>query len=562
MADAPDTTPKDWRSTVFLPRTYFPMKAGLPQKEPGIAARWESECLYRQIREARDGREKFIFHDGPPYANGDIHIGHALNHTLKDMVVRTQTLLGKDAPYVPGWDCHGLPIEWKVEEQYRKKKLNKDEVPVREFRAECRAYAQHWVDVQREQLKRLGISADWDHPYLTMAKGAEATIVSELFKFAETGQLYRGAKPVMWSPVEKTALAEAEIEYEDIVSTQIDVAFEIVESPIPELVGAHAVVWTTTPWTIPVNRAIAYSPKIDDEHFDASYTIFRADNGRRYLLSRALASEFATRAGLKLEEEMAISPVELAGTIARHPMHELGGFFAEPRPLLPGDHVTTDAGTGLVHMAPDHGEEDFYVCKAAGIDPVFVVNDAGFYRDDWAWLPGGGSVINAKFNAPDGPICNDLREAGALLAASADFTHSYPHSWRSKAKVIYRCTPQWFIAMDQPLPDLHCESFAEQRWDNEGGAIGATPTLRQLAIKSIADARFVPEKGRNRLSSMVEGRPDWVISRQRAWGVPIALFVDRKTQALLVDHEVNQRVVEAIAGQGVEAWSEENAATF
>ena len=244
------------------------MKAGLPQKEPAILARWEAEGLYQRIREARAGREKFIFHDGPPYANGDIHIGHALNHTIKDMVVRTQTLLGKDAPYVPGWDCHGLPIEWKVEEQYRKKKLNKDEVPVREFRAECRAYAQHWVDVQREQLKRLGVSANWDKPYLTMNYHAEATIVSELFKFAETGQLYRGAKPVMWSPVEKTALAEAEIEYEDIVSTQIDVAFEIVESPIPELVGAHAVVWTTTPWTIPVNQAIAYNPEVEYCSYD------------------------------------------------------------------------------------------------------------------------------------------------------------------------------------------------------------------------------------------------------------------------------------------------------
>src|ERR1044072_1122319 len=260
-ADAP---PKpDYHSTVFLPRTDFPMKAGLPQKEPAILARWEAEDLYKQLRQDCAGKDKFIFHDGPPYANGDIHIGHALNRTLKDMVIRTQTLLGKDAPYVPGWDCHGLPIEGKVEEQYRKKKLNKDEVPVKEFRAECRAYAQHWVDVQREQLKRLGIGADWANPYLTMQFESEATIVSELFKFAETGQLYRGAKPVMWSPVEKTALAEAEIEYEDIVSTQIDVAFEIVESPIAELVGAHAVIWTTTPWTIPVNQGIAYGPSVE-----------------------------------------------------------------------------------------------------------------------------------------------------------------------------------------------------------------------------------------------------------------------------------------------------------
>jgi len=247
MTEAPD-----YRSTVFLPKTDFPMKAGLPQKEPGILSRWQDEGLYQQLRKSRAGAEKFILHDGPPYANGDMHIGHALNHILKDMVCRTQSLLGKDAPYVPGWDCHGLPIEWKVEEEYRKKKKNKDEVPPVEFRAECRAYAQKWVDVQREQLKRLGIQGDWDHPYLTMDPEAEGTIVAELLKFAESGQLYRGAKPVMWSPVEKTALAEAEVEYEDIVSTQIDVAFEIVESPIAELVGAHAVIWTTTPWTIPI----------------------------------------------------------------------------------------------------------------------------------------------------------------------------------------------------------------------------------------------------------------------------------------------------------------------
>jgi isoleucyl-tRNA synthetase len=417
MADAPTKT--DYRSTVFLPRTDFPMKAGLPQKEPAILARWESEGLYHRIREVRDGREKFIFHDGPPYANGDMHIGHALNHTLKDMVVRTQTLLGKDAPYVPGWDCHGLPIEWKVEEQYRKKKLNKDEVPVKEFRAECRAYAQHWVDVQREQLKRLGVGANWDKPYLTMNYHAEATIVSELFKFAESGQLYRGAKPVMWSPVEKTALAEAEIEYEDIVSTQIDVGFEIVESPIPELVGAHAVVWTTTPWTIPVNQGIAYNP-------DVEYTLMKdVADGSKYLVAEELVDEFFIRAS-EGESSAGLNSggwrgkgSDLAGTIARHPMHKLGGFFARPRPFLPGDFVTTDQGTGLVHMAPDHGEDDFELCRANGIDPVFAVDAGGFYRTDWPWLGGQGSVINAKFNAPEGPICSDLREAGALLAASS-----------------------------------------------------------------------------------------------------------------------------------------------
>src|SRR6187401_207909 len=287
MSDAPDKP--DYRPTVFLPKTDFPMKAGLPQKEPAILARWEEQALYGEVRRARAGREKFIFHDGPPYANGDMHIGHALNHVLKDMVVRTQTLLGKDAPYVPGWDCHGLPIEWQVEKKYKDKKLDKDQVPVEEFRAECRAYAQHWVDVQREQLKRLGIGSDWDNPYLTMHFEAEATIVRELLNFAESGQLYRGAKPVMWSPVEKTALAEAEVEYEDITSTQVDVAFEIVESPIPELVGAHAVIWTTTPWTIPVNQALAYGPEI-------TYVLLDRIDSRPYcLVARGCLERFKER---------------------------------------------------------------------------------------------------------------------------------------------------------------------------------------------------------------------------------------------------------------------------
>ncbi|MEY4473357.1 MAG: isoleucine-tRNA ligase [Pseudomonadota bacterium] len=521
------TEARDYRDTVFLPKTDFPMKAGLPQKEPGILARWIEGGLYKQLREARAGREKFILHDGPPYANGDMHIGHALNHILKDMVVRTQSLLGKDAPYVPGWDCHGLPIEWKVEEQYRKKKLNKDEVPAEEFRAECRAYAQHWVDTQREQLKRLGINGDWDNPYLTMDFQAEATIVSELLKFATSGQLYRGAKPVMWSPVEKTALAEAEVEYEDIVSTQIDVAFEITESPIVELVGAHAVIWTTTPWTIPTNQAIAYGPEV-------LYGLYEHEDGKRYLCAVDLKNQASER-WLKDSGEIASwRGADLAGTVVRHPMHHLGGFFAKPRPMLPGDFVTTDSGTGLVHMAPDHGEDDFLLCKSAGIEPVFAVEGDGKYRTDWGWLGGQGSVINPKFNAPDGPICSDLTDSGALLAASADYKHSYPHSWRSKAKVIFRCTPQWFVPMDQARED---------------------GTLRDKAMAAIEATRFVPEKGRNRIGSMVEGRPDWVLSRQRAWGVPITLFVHRQSGQYLVDAAVNARIVAAVKEAGVDAWS-------
>lgn len=563
------TEKRDYKDTVFLPKTDFPMKAGLPQKEPGIQARWESEGLYRQLREARAGREKFILHDGPPYANGDMHIGHALNHILKDMVCRTQNLAGKDAPYVPGWDCHGLPIEWKIEEQYRKKKRDKNEVDPREFRAECRAYAQHWVDTQREQLKRLGIMGDWDNPYLTMDFAAEGTIVSELLKFAESGNLYRGSKPVMWSPVEQTALAEAEVEYEDLTdSPQIDVAFEITESPIEELVGAHAVIWTTTPWTIPVNQALAYGP-------DVEYTCFDYE-GRKYLIGLELSGDFAERTDFGLEYKHRIwtgKGSDLARTKARHPMHHLGGFYAAPRPFLAGDFVTTDSGTGLVHMAPDHGEDDFALCKEHGIEPVFAVMDDGRYRDDWLWLGGHDerrrAVINKQFNAPDGPICSDLREAGALLSASADYAHSYPHSWRSKAKVIYRCTPQWFVPMDKSLHWLSPKTPEEKGWEAEGGAIDpadekpcAAPTLRERAMEEIARVRFVPEKGRNRIGSMVEGRPDWVLSRQRAWGVPITLFVNRETGDYLRDEAVNARIVSAVHKEGVDAWKQDRAQEF
>jgi len=584
MADRPDTPLKqDWRDTVFLPKTDFPMKAGLAQKEPAILARWAETKLYAQLREARSGRERFVLHDGPPYANGDIHMGHAMNKILKDIIVRSQSLMGKDAPYVPGWDCHGLPIEWKIEEAYRKKKMDKDEVPKDQFRAECRAYAEKWVAVQAEQFQRLGVMGEWDDPYLTMKYEAEAKIVEELLKFAESGQLYRGAKPVMWSPVEKTALAEAEVEYEEITSTQIDVAFEIVESPIPELVGAHAVVWTTTPWTIPVNQAIAYGPDID-------YAVYRQPDGRRYLIAERLAEDVFVRTGISFEElESLISSEALTDTIARHPMHHLGGFYAKRRRFLPGEFVTTDQGTGLVHMSPDHGEDDFLLCKAHEIDPVFAVTDDGRYREDWEWLGGQGSVINPKFNAPDGPICSDLREAGGLLAASADFRHSYPHSWRSKAKIIFRCTPQWFIPMDQsPSPqrgeDEQARHAPGMATDVRGASVPAHgegerasasaqrssehtdtehphPTLslkgeglRATALQAIEETRWVPARSKNRIRAMVEGRPDWVISRQRAWGVPIALFVHRKTGEYLKDAVVNSRIIRAFHEGGADAW--------
>lgn len=535
MSDTPDTA-KDWRDTVFLPKTDFPMKAGLAAKEPAILERWARIGVYDRLREQRKGRDLFVLHDGPPYANGDIHMGHAMNKVLKDIIVRSQSLMGKDAPYVPGWDCHGLPIEWKVEEAYRAKKQNKDEVPVAQFRAECRAYADKWVGVQRDQFQRLGVMGDWADPYLTMNYDAEATIVGELLKFAESGQLYRGAKPVMWSPVEKTALAEAEVEYEDIVSTQIDVGFEIDHAPEADiLVGVTAVIWTTTPWTIPVNQALAYNPALD-------YILFGC-GGRRFLVEENLMGAFMKRTGLKMEEFIAlVKGAVLEGATAKHPMHGLGGFFAKPRPFLAGEFVTRDAGTGLVHMAPDHGEDDFLLCKAHGIDPVFAVDGAGMYRPDWAWLGGQGSVINKKFTSAEGPICSDLRAAGALLSASDDFAHSYPHSWRSKAKVIFRATPQWFIPMDRTILN-----------DGEGRASNGA-TLRETALDAIEHTRWVPERSRNRIRSMVEGRPDWVISRQRAWGVPIALYVNRTTGEYLNDAAVNARIVAAFRDGGADAW--------
>ncbi len=602
---------RDYSATVFLPKTDFPMRAGLAEAEPKWLARWAAEDVYGTLRHQRAGCDRFILHDGPPYANGDLHVGHAMNKILKDLVVRSQSALGKDAPYVPGWDCHGLPIEWKVEEQYRARKLNKDAVPPVEFRAECRAYAAHWVARQSAQFQRLGVMGDWADPYLTMDFASEATIVAELLTFAASGQLYRGAKPVMWSPVEKTALAEAEVEYADIVSTQIDVAFEIVAAPnAPELVGAYAVIWTTTPWTIPVNQAIAYGAEVEyvvvnqavgkAAWFDPNRPAMPHAAVRQIIIAEGLLLTFLDRmndgiarhAGAGLEHydpagNIAVRRFKgsaLAGAIARHPMHALGGFFARPRPFLAGDFVTTDAGTGLVHMAPDHGEDDFLLCRANGIDPVFAVEGDGRYRADWGWLAGQGSVINAKFNAPDGPICTDLRAAGALLAASADYAHSYPHSWRSHAKLIFRATPQWFIPMDAPSP-LRGEGpgapVRDQGKGTDGDAAGASlpaaparesppprggeggiATLRERALAAIADTRWVPERSRNRITAMVAGRPDWVISRQRAWGVPITLFVDRRTGDYLRDAAVDARIVAAVQTGGADAWWATDPAAF
>ena len=528
---------RDYRDTLFLPKTDFPMKAGLPAREPEWLARWEKLDLYRRLRESAKGRETFILHDGPPYANGNIHIGHALNKILKDIVVRSQQMMGKDAAYVPGWDCHGLPIEWQIEEKYRKKGLNKDEVPALEFRRECRDFAQHWVDVQREEFKRLGVSGEWDNPYLTMSFDAEAKIVEEFQKFLMNGSLYRGSKPVMWSVVEKTALAEAEVEYHDHVSHTIWVKFPVMKGDA--LKDASVVIWTTTPWTIPANRAISYSPKIAYGLYEVKAT------GEKLVLADALAEQVAKDA--KIEEWTRLRDVtadELAGVVCKHPFHGQGYDFDVP--LLAGDHVTEEAGTGFVHTAPGHGQDDYiiWVENFGSKDIPDTVNEEGVYYDHVPLFAGKFVLTRqGKEGNANAAVIEELEKAGALLA-KGKLTHSYPHSWRSKAPLIFRNTPQWFVAMDAKIEAAGGKAF------------------RDVALEEIDKVRWVPARNRNRIHSMVEGRPDWVLSRQRAWGVPLTLFVNTKTGELLRDEKVNARIVEAVAKEGADAWFERPASDF
>lgn len=541
MSDKPEKTDR-YRETVFLPKTDFAMKAGLPQKEPEILKRWEDMGMYRRLRETARGKPLFVLHDGPPYANGNIHIGHALNKILKDMITRSRQMAGFDSNYVPGWDCHGLPIEWKIEEQYRARGKDKNQVPINEFRQECRAFAAHWIDVQREEFKRLGVEGDWENPYTTMAFKAEATIAGELLKFAETGQLYRGSKPVMWSVVEHTALAEAEVEYQDYVSDTIFVKFPIISGGIT----GSVVIWTTTPWTIPGNRAISFSSRI-------AYGLYRvtaapegnwAKVGEVYALADSLAAEVMKAA--KVEAHERVSDFNPATVACAHPLAALGYTFTVP--LLDGDHVSADTGTGFVHTAPSHGADDYAAwiehqreLVAKGIDihiPTPVGADGLFTAD----APGfeGLAVITQK--GEKGPaneaVIRALTEARALIAR-ARLTHQYPHSWRSKKPIIFRNTPQWFISMGD----------------------GQKNGLRDKALKAIDDTRFFPPAGQNRLRSMIEQRPDWVISRQRAWGVPIAVFVNKATGEILNDINVNRRIVESFSKDGADAWFADGAAS-
>ncbi|MGR3762023.1 isoleucine--tRNA ligase [Roseobacteraceae bacterium NS-SX3] len=575
-ADTPETP--DYKDTLNLPKTDFPMRAGLPKREPQWLERWEKIGVYDRLRE-KQGRPPFTLHDGPPYANGHLHIGHALNKTIKDMIVRSHQMMGFDARYVPGWDCHGLPIEWKIEEQYRAKGKNKDEVDVVDFRRECRAFADKWVDIQREEFKRLGITGNWDDPYLTMDYHAEAVIAGEFQKFLMNGTLYQGSKPVMWSPVEKTALAEAEIEYHDHKSHTIWVPFAFAkvgsaEMPGPEeateheaanqqllaeeLQKARVVIWTTTPWTIPSNKAIAFNPKI-------AYGLFRVQEtqeeswtkpGDLYVLADALADEVMGKSRVTAFERVrTVSASELEGSICIHPfagVEDAGGFWDYEVPVIAGDHVTDDAGTGFVHTAPSHGADD-YECFLQRNWLDRMTHNVGEESEFLPHVPffAGLRVFDhkGKEGKANAAVIEKLIEAGSIIARGR-VTHSYPHSWRSKAPVIFRNTPQWFASVDKEVGDGQ---------DTYGS------TIRERALRSIDElVKWTPRTGRNRLYSMIEARPDWVLSRQRAWGVPLTCFTRKGAlptdeDFLLRDDAVNARITEAFEAEGADAWYAEGA---
>ena len=515
------------KSQINLPKTAFSMKANLPTREPEILKLWQNINLYDELRKSRKGEEKFVLHDGPPYANGNIHMGTALNKILKDIIVRFHQMDGKDSVYVPGWDCHGLPIEWKIEEQYKKNKKNKNEVPIVEFRKECRAFAEKWIEIHKDQFKRLGVVGDWDNYYSTMSFDAEAQIVRELGKFLKEGSLYRGFKPVLWSTVEKTALADAEVEYQDHRSDTIYASFPVKSSNIKELNDSEIVIWTTTPWTIPANKALAYNESLD-------YLLIEVnDDGdfknKKIVIADALIDTVVKDTKIQSFKKLKnFKGRDLKGTICNHPFFKLG--YEYDIPMLEARFVTTEQGTGIVHCAPSHGPDDFNLCMNNGIKAIETVDGDGRYTKNVALFEG---IHIFKSNSI---VIEKLREQKKLLS-SGELVHSYPHSWRSKAPLVHRATPQWFISMD-------------------------SHKLRNKALKAIDETTFYPGKGKERLKSMIETRPDWCVSRQRVWGVPLPIFINKKTGEVLIDNEVFDNIAKIYEKEGSDCWFSDDPQKF
>ena len=507
------------KENINLPKTEFSMKANLQNKEPGIVDFWNKIDLYNNLRATSKGKEKFVLHDGPPYANGNIHMGTALNKILKDLVVKFHQMSGKDSVYVPGWDCHGLPIEWKIEEQYKKNKKNKNEVPINEFRKECRDFASKWIEVHREQFKRLGVIGDWNNYYSTMSFGAEGQIVRELGKFLKEGSLYRGYKPVLWSTVEKTALADAEVEYQDHKSDTIYTAFKVKKSKLKELINSEIIIWTTTPWTIPANKALAFNESL-------KYLIIKIEDdsdfkNRQIVVAQPLLKLVLEECKIKkFNKILEFKGKDFEGTVCNHPFSKIGYDYDVP--MLKASFVTTEQGSGIVHCAPSHGPDDFNLCLKNGIKALETVDDDGKYTSN---IPLFEGIHIFKANKL---VIEKLNEQKNLLA-NGELVHSYPHSWRSKAPLVHRATQQWFISME-------------------------SHGLRKKALKAIDDTKFYPSKGKERLKSMIETRPDWCVSRQRVWGVPIPVFISKKTNEILIDNEVTENIAKIFEKEGADCW--------
>ena len=507
------------KENINLPKTEFSMKANLQNKEPGIVDFWNKIDLYNNLRAKSKGKEKFVLHDGPPYANGNIHMGTALNKILKDLVVKFHQMSGKDSVYVPGWDCHGLPIEWKIEEQYKKNKKNKNEVPINEFRKECRDFASKWIEVHKEQFKRLGVIGDWDNYYSTMSFGAEGQIVRELGKFLKEGSLYRGYKPVLWSTVEKTALADAEVEYKDHKSDTIYTAFKVKKSKLKELINSEIIIWTTTPWTIPANKALAFNESL-------KYLIIKIEDdsdfrNRQIVVAQPLLKLVLEECKIKkFNKILEFKGKDFEGTVCNHPFSKIGYDYDVP--MLKASFITTEQGSGIVHCAPSHGPDDFNLCLKNGIKALETVDDDGKYTSNIPLFEGMHIFKANKL------VIEKLREQKNLLT-NGELVHSYPHSWRSKAPLVHRATQQWFISME-------------------------SHGLRKKALKAIDDTKFYPSKGKERLKSMIETRPDWCVSRQRAWGVPIPVFISKKTNEILIDNEVTENIAKIFEKEGADCW--------